>query len=138
MLLECRIFRIVGVFGLFLGIQVIEIAEKLVEPMHGGKEFILVAQVVLAELARRIAKRFQQCGDCGILGAYADIGAGHSDLGEARADRILPGDEGGTASGATLLAIVVSESRALMTDVVNVRRAVTHLTSVVVAAIPPA
>ena len=39
----------------FHRVQMIEVAEKLVEPMEGGQEFILVAQVVLAELAGGVA-----------------------------------------------------------------------------------
>ena len=62
-LLECRVFRVVRVFRFLFGIQVIEIAEELIEAMHGGKEFVLVPQVVLAELARGVTKRLQQLGD---------------------------------------------------------------------------
>ena len=36
---------------LLLGVQVIEVAEELVEAMIGRQELVLVAEVVLAELA---------------------------------------------------------------------------------------
>jgi hypothetical protein len=36
--------RIVGIFPLFLGVQVIEIAEELVKPVDSGQELVAVAQ----------------------------------------------------------------------------------------------
>ena len=44
---KARVSRVVEVLGLLLGIEVVEIAEELVEPMHGRQVFILVAEVVL-------------------------------------------------------------------------------------------
>ena len=52
---------------LILGIQVIEIAEELVEAVHRRQEFVAVAEMVLAELAGRIALRLEQVGDRRIL-----------------------------------------------------------------------
>ena len=54
-------------FGLVLGIEVIEVAEELVEAMHGGQEFVAVAEMVLAELPGRIALRLQQLSNGRIL-----------------------------------------------------------------------
>ena len=137
-LLECRVLRIVRIFGFFLGIQVIEIAEELVEAVHRRQEFVLVAQMVLAELAGGVAQRLQQFRDGRVFRPKADIGARHPDLGQAGADRVLPGDERGAAGGAALLAVVVGEGRAFVADAVDVRRAVAHLAAVVVADVPPA
>ena len=50
-LLELGIFRIVRVFGLFLGVEVIQVAEELVEAVIGRQHLVAVAQVVLAKLA---------------------------------------------------------------------------------------
>jgi hypothetical protein len=47
-----QILRVVRVCGVFHGVEVIEVAEELVEALHRRKELILVAEVVLAELAR--------------------------------------------------------------------------------------
>src|SRR6476619_3766324 len=55
--LERWILRIIGIFWLFLGVQVIEIAEKLVEAMHGRQELVAVAEMVLAELPCGVAER---------------------------------------------------------------------------------
>src|SRR5581483_3109062 len=62
----------------------------------------------------------------------------HPHLGQAGADRVLPGREGRASRGAALLAIVVGEGRAFMPDAVDVRGPVPHLAPVVVADIPPA
>ena len=45
------ILRIVRVFRLFLGIEVIKVPVKLVEAVDGGQEFIAVAEVVLTNLS---------------------------------------------------------------------------------------
>ena len=76
--------------------------------------------------------------DRGILRFDPQRGAGHADLGEAGADRLLAGDEGGTAGGAALLAVEVGEHRAVLGDAVDVRRAVSHEAVVVAADIEPA
>ena len=113
LLLERRILRIVGQLRLFLGVQVIEVAEELVEAVHGRQVFVAVAEVVLAELAGGVAERLQQFGDGRVFRLQADGGAGHADLGQAGADRVLAGDEGGAAGGAALLRVVVGEGRRL-------------------------
>ena len=55
MLLERRVLRIVRVLRLLLGVEVVEVAEELVEAVLGREELILVPQVVLAELAGGVA-----------------------------------------------------------------------------------
>ena len=41
--------------GILRGVEVIELAEVLVEPVDGGQVLVEVAEMVLAELARGIA-----------------------------------------------------------------------------------
>ncbi len=57
LLLECRVLGIVRQFRLFFGVQVIEVAEELVESVHGRQVFIAIAEMVFAELAGGIAQR---------------------------------------------------------------------------------
>ena len=64
---ERRVLRIVGVLRLVLGVQVIEVAEELVEAVNGRQEFVAVAEMVLAELSGRIALRLEQLGNGRIL-----------------------------------------------------------------------
>jgi hypothetical protein len=54
---------IVGQFRFFLGVQVIEVAEEFVEPVHGRQVFIPIAEMVLAELTGGVAERLEQFGD---------------------------------------------------------------------------
>ena len=50
LLAELGVLRIVGILGLLLGVEVVEVAEELVEAVRRGQELVAVAQVVLAEL----------------------------------------------------------------------------------------
>ena len=123
--------RIVGVLRLLLGVQVVEVAEELVEAVHGGQDLVVVAQMVLAELAGGIALRLEELGDGRVLRLQAERRARHADLGQAGADRRLPGDERRAAGGAALLAIPVGEQRAFFGDAVDVGRLVAHDAAVV-------
>ena len=58
-----QILRVVGMRRVFHRIEVIEVAEELIEAVNGGQELIEVAQVVLAELAGGVALRFERGGD---------------------------------------------------------------------------
>src|SRR6185436_3381637 len=53
---ERRVFRIIGQLGLFFGIEVIEVAEELVEAIDGWQRIVTVADVVLSKLPRRISQ----------------------------------------------------------------------------------
>jgi hypothetical protein len=79
-LLELRVLRIVRVFRLFLRIKVIEVAEELVEAVRRRQELVLVAQMVLAELAGRGAQRLQQVRDGRVCRPETDVGSGHATL----------------------------------------------------------
>ena len=70
-LLELRVLRVVRVLGLLLRVEVVEVAEELVEAVHGRQELVLVAEVVLAELAGRVAERLEQLGDGRVFRAAA-------------------------------------------------------------------
>ena len=129
---------IIPQFRLFLGVQVVEVAEELIKAMHGGQKLVLVPQVVLAELAGGVAQGFQQFGNGGILGPQAHVGSRHAHLAEAGAEDALAGDEGRAAGSAALLAVVVGEDHALVGDAVDVRGAVAHHALAVAAEVPHA
>ena len=61
------IFGIVDFFRFLFRVQVIEVAEELVESVRRWQVFIPVAKVVLSELAGRVAQRFEQFRDGGIF-----------------------------------------------------------------------
>jgi hypothetical protein len=137
-LLEFRVLRVVRVFRFLLGIEVVQAAEEFIEAVHRGQELVAVAQVVLAELAGGIAVRLEHLGDRRIFLLQADIGAGHANLGQTRANGVLPGDECRTTRGAALLSIIVSKGDAFLGDAVDVRGAIAHLATAVEADVPPA
>ena len=135
---EARVLGIVGILRLLLGVEVIEIAEELVEAVYGRQMLVAVAEVVLAELAGGVAERLHDVGDARIERPEAKLGAGQADLGQAGADRRLAGDEGRAAGSAALLAVPVGEDRAFLADAVDIGRAVAHDAHVVGADIEPA
>ena len=57
LLLELGVLGVVIALRLLFGVQVVEIAEEFVEAVHGRQVLVVVAQVVLAELAGRVALR---------------------------------------------------------------------------------
>jgi hypothetical protein len=59
--------RVVRVLRLFLRVEVVEIAEELVEAVYGGQKFVAVAKVVLAELTGGVAHRLEQVGERRVL-----------------------------------------------------------------------
>ena len=134
--LEFRILGVVRQFGLFFGVEVIEIAEKFVKPVHGRQIFIAIAEMVLAELAGGIAERLQQFRDGRVFGMQSDRGAGHANLGETGSDRVLTGDEAGAAGRAALLAVPIGEGRSLLRDAVDIGGVVAHHALAVMADVP--
>ena len=129
---------IVRVFRLLLGVEVIEVAVELVKAVIARQELVLVAQVVLAELAGDIAVRLEQFGDGRVFGLQAEFGARHTHLGQPGADWVLAGDKGCPPCGAALLGVVVGEFDPFSGDAVDVGRLVAHRTAVVVADVVPA
>ncbi|MCY1498193.1 hypothetical protein D9M68_321760 [compost metagenome] len=115
------VLRPVGPLGLLFGIQVIEVAEELVEAMSCRQEAVLVAEMVLAELPGGIAKRLQRLGDGHVTVLDADGGTGNADLGHAGTQHRLPGDKRGAAGGAAVLRVIVGEQHAVARDPVDIR-----------------
>ena len=60
LLAELRVLRVVDVLRLFLGVEVIQVAEELVEAVRGGQELVTVTEVVLAELPGGVALRLER------------------------------------------------------------------------------
>ena len=136
--LEFRILGVIREFRFFFGVQVIKIAEEFIEPVHGRKELVPIAEMVLAELSGRIPERLQQFGYGRVFLLQADSGARHADLGQASADRVLAGDEAGTACRTALLGVVVRERYPFGGDPVDVGGAVAHHAAAEVADVPDA
>ena len=123
---EILLGRIVVHLGLFLGVQVIEIAEEFIEAVHSGQKLVQVSQVVLAELSCRIAVVLEEIGDGHGLGLQTYGRGRDPDLREASAVDTLPGDEGGPPRGAGLLAVRVGEQHAFFREPVDIGGPVAH------------
>ena len=98
--LKLRVFRVVLVFGLLLCIEVVKIAEELVESMVGRQMLVLVTEVVLAELTGGVSARLEQTGDCRIFRLKPKFCAWQSNLGQSSAINALAGDIGRSPCGA--------------------------------------
>jgi hypothetical protein len=79
---EAGHLRIVGKFGFFFGVQMVQIPEEFVEPVDRRKILVAVAEMVLAELTRGISLRLQQLGDRRIFFLKTNRRARHADVGE--------------------------------------------------------
>src|SRR5271165_233149 len=133
---EAGVLRIVDVFGLFLGIQVIEIAEKLIKPVDRRQEFVAIAKMVLAILEGHVAQRLEQFGERRILFLKADGRSRQPNFGQTGANWTLPGNERSATGGAALLRLVVREQRALVGQSVNVGSFVAHHALVIGTDVP--
>ena len=90
---ERGVLRIVRMLRLILGIEMVEVAEELVEPVHRRQELVAVAEVVLAKLAGGVALRLEQFGERRIFLGKTFLRAGQSDFQQTGAERRLTGDE---------------------------------------------
>ncbi len=61
--LSSQLLRVGRMRTVLHGVEVIEVAEEFVEPVHGGQELIEIAEVVLAELAGGITQVFERRGN---------------------------------------------------------------------------
>src|SRR5262249_45783295 len=127
--------RVIGQFRLFLGIQVVQVAEELVETVDRPQIFIAVAEVVLADLPGRISQWLQELGDGRVFLVEANRSGRQTDFGQAGAQSVLAGNERGSSGRAALLAVAVGESHALLCDAVDVGRAIAHQSVAITAEI---
>src|SRR5262249_40618792 len=85
-----------------------------------------VAEVVLADLPRRISQWLQELGDGRVFLVEANRSGRQTDFGQPGAQSVLAGNERGSPGRAALLAVAVGESHALLCDAVDVGRAIAH------------
>src|SRR6478735_1289631 len=113
MLAEFLALREIRVFRLFLGVEMVEITEELIEAMHGRQKLVPVPEVILAKLPSGIAVGLEQLGDGRVFLLQPEGSSRNADLGQPGAPRVLPGNEGGPPRGARLLPVVIREGHAL-------------------------
>ncbi|MNP64272.1 hypothetical protein D3C76_1597550 [compost metagenome] len=72
---------------LFFGVEVIQVAEELIETVVGRQVLVAVTEVVLAELAGGIALGLEGLGEGDVAFLDTDRRPRHADLGQAGAQR---------------------------------------------------
>ena len=94
---------------LVFGIEVVEVAEELIEAMHGRQELVAIAEMVLAELSADISEGLEQFRKGRILIRQSFLCARQSHLEQPGTHRTLAGNKRRASRSARLLSIVVSE-----------------------------
>ena len=111
----------------------VQIAEKLIEAVHGGQVFVAITLVIFAKLSGGVAKALHHGGhrDVGFLPTFR--GTVDADLGHSSADGDGAVDECGAAGGARLLTVIVGEENSFFGDPVNVGRLIAHHAVIIIA-----
>ena len=125
-LAKSGVLGIIAKLRLFLGVEVVKVAEELVESVDGGEKLIAVAEVVLAKLPGRVTQGLEHLGDRWVLAPQSESGARQADLRESGAESMLAGDERGAARRAALFGVIVGEHHAFLGHAVDVGGLVTH------------
>jgi hypothetical protein len=73
---ESEFVRVVEIFRVLLGVQVVEVAEELIETVRRRQVLVAIAEVIFPDLSRRLAVVLQQLGDRRVLGLQSDGGPG--------------------------------------------------------------
>ena len=120
--LERRVIRPIRVGCVFHRVQMVEPAPIFIKPLHCRQKPILVAQMILAELPGRVAKRLEHGGQRRIFGAQPDRVARQTNRVHPRAHRKLPGDKGRPTRGTARLCIVVGQPHTLGGKLVEIGR----------------
>lgn len=111
---------------------------ELIKTVHRGQVFIAIAEMILADLRRRIAQRLEDLRNGRIGRLQSLLGGRQAHFEQAGAKGCLPGDEGRASGCAGLLPVVISEQRTLAGQSVDVRRVPAHHASMVGADVPDA
>ena len=121
-----RILRIRWPVGVRQGVEVVQVAVKLVESVQGRQVLVQVSHVVLAELAGCVALSLECRGEGTRLGGHAHVGPSLTDGCQSSAQRNLARDEAGSARRAARFSIVVGEPHPLAGELVDVGRLARH------------
>src|SRR5688572_20238391 len=123
---EVLFARVVRKFRLLFSIQVVQVAEKLIEPVIRRQMLVLIAEVVLAKLSGRVSEWLEQFSNRWIFLAQTRFRTRHSHLTEAGTKHTLSSDERRSTGCARLLAIGIGEAHTFVRDAVDVGRAIAH------------
>src|SRR3979409_1456897 len=110
-----QLLRIGRVSWIFHRVEVIEIAKEFVEAVYGGEKLVLVAKMVLAELAGGVAHSLKGLGNCHRLRGNTCGRSSLADRGHSGADWQFAGDEVGAARRAARPGVVIGKQHAFRT-----------------------
>ena len=79
--------RVVRIFWLFLCIQVVQVAEKLIKSVVCRKKLVLIAQVVLTKLRSDIALVLEERRQGDVLGPNTEVSPGRANFRQSCANR---------------------------------------------------
>ena len=137
--LVLELWRVVGMGGVFHRIEVIEVAEELIEAVHGRQKLVASrpggscrTDPLRSPSPSRPSRSSAPCAGRPMVRARL------ADGGHAGADGKLAGDEIGAPGGAARLGVVVGEQHSLRGEPVEVRRPAGHHAPVVGTDIPHA
>src|ERR1700685_707684 len=99
----------VWTFGLLFRVQVVQVAEELIEAVVGRQEFVAIAEVVLAELTCGVTERLKRLSDGDVAGLQALRSTRRSHLGQPGAPGGLTGNKRRATSRAAILRVIVGE-----------------------------
>ena len=133
-----QVLRIIGMGRVFHCIEVVEVAEELVEAVDRWQELVAIAEVILAELAGGITLRLESGGNRAGFRRQSHFCAGLSDSGHPRANWQLTRNKVRATCRATCLGIVVGEQHSLLGQLIEIRRPPGHHAPVVCAYVPHA
>ena len=120
------------------GVEVIQVAPVFLEAVRGRQCFKMIAEVILAELAGRVAEVQQELGDRRRARAQPGRTAWQLRRDHAGAQRVHAGEEGIAPGGAALLGVIRHEDCALVADTIDVGRLAHHETAVIDGRLHPA
>src|SRR5882724_9055442 len=123
---ELGVFRIIWIRRFLFGIQVVEVAKKLIEAVYRRKKLVAIAEVVLPKLAGNVTRWFQHFGNRRVFGLQPKRRTRQANLCKTGPDWRLARDERRTSCGAALLSVPVCKHRALFRDAVDVWGPVSH------------
>src|SRR2546423_11404041 len=132
-----QILRVVRMRRVFHCIGVIEVAKEFVEAVNGGQNLVLVAKVVLAELAGGVALRFERSRDGASLCGQSDRRAGLADRRHARSNWKFASDEACPTRRATRLRLALGEQHASLSRLLAIWCPARHHAAMAGAAVPP-
>ena len=126
LLAELRISRAIGIFKVFIAVEMVEVAEVLVEAMPVRQVLFQIAKMILAKLSSGVALCLQDLGERDVFLLQSGRRARRADRCQAGANRKLARQERRSSCGAARLRVEGSQANAFLADTVDIRSFHSH------------